>query len=188
MKSASRVYVRPLRQKSGKSNAWTRSSVNNYLRRLFGEFIGTFLLTITNALAALGLSDTLVNQANPNARINIASDAITSGMALAGLVYALGHISGAHFNPSISLAFVLRGTMSPISYFPYAFAQIGGGFFAAGILDAVFINDAAHGYLGANYPAAGFTIQSAFWMEFIGSIFLQLAVLGTASRGANIGG
>jgi MIP family channel proteins len=173
--------------KASKKITWT--DVNNYARRLFGEFVGTFILTWVHAGLALSLSNTAVTlESQPDQRVSIAADAFGSGLSLAGLVYGLGNISGAHFNPSISLVFVLRGDMNPLSWFPYVAAQVAGGFAAAGILDAVFINDDAHGNLGANHPSGGFTILAAFWMEFIGSAFLQLAIVGTAARGKNIGG
>jgi aquaporin Z len=77
--------------------------------------------------------------------------------------------------------------MRLFSLVAYVLSQVAGGFAAAGILDAVFINDNAHGNLGANHPTAGFTIQAAFWMEFIGSLFLQAAIVSTATRGKEIG-
>jgi len=164
---------------------WTE--INDYARRLFSELFGTFLLTWIHAGLALSLANTAVTQASqPDQRVSIAADALGSGLGLAGLIYGLGHISGAHLNPGVSLAFLLRGDMNPWSWFPYVSAQVAGGFIAAGILDAVYINDAAHGNLGANQPAGGFTVLSAFWMEFIGSVFLQLAIVGTASRGKSV--
>lgn len=182
-----RIHSRP-NGGLNRQNSFTMGDFHNYLRRLVGEFIGTFILTWANAWMALSLSNTAVVFApGSNNAVNIAADAIGSGLTLTGLVYALGDVSGAHLNPGVSLAFVFRGDMKPLSWFPYALAQFAGGFAAAGILAAVFINDAAHGYLGANQPLGGFTIHSAFWMELLGSALLQLAVVGTACRGKNIG-
>jgi len=162
--------------------------VNQYVRRLVAELLGTFILTWAHAGLALSLANTAVTlESAPDSRMTIAADGFTSGLVLTGLIYGLGHVSGAHLNPSISFVFLLLGDMNPMSFFPYVAAQIAGGFWAAGILDAVFINDAAHGNLGANQPSGGFTVASAFWMEFIGSVLFQLAVVGTATRGKRMG-
>lgn len=165
----------------------TCASTDILVKALFSEFAGTFFVTLTNASAALALTETLSSQPNPNARMSIASAAVASGLTLTSLVYSLGPISGAHFNPSISLAFVLRGDVAYSWFFPYAIAQFSGGILASVLLAAIFPDDATHGYLGANHPIGAFNTETAFWMEFIGSIFLQLVVLGTASQGANIG-
>jgi MIP family channel proteins len=166
----------------------TPFAVNEYSRCLVGEFIGTLFLTWTHAGLALSIANTTAETTLQDARVNIAAVGIGSGLSLAGLVYGLGPISGAHLNPSVSLAFLLRGDMKLLSFVAYVLAQIAGGFVGAGILDAVFINDNAHGNLGANHPAAGFTVLAAFWMEFMGAFFLQLAILSTATKGRDIGG
>jgi len=178
----------PYKTKKVIFNTWTLCEFNNFSRCLMCEFLGTFILTWAHAGFALSLANTAVElSTQPDSQMTIAADAFGSGLTLAGLIYGLGHISGGHFNPGISLAFLLRGEMNPFRFFPYVITQVAGGFFAAGILDAVFINDDAHGNLGANHPAGGFTVLSAFWMEFIGSIVFQIAVLGTSSRGKNFG-
>jgi len=178
------VDQRPVKQQLQREETkYNSKAIKNYARRLASEFLGTLILTWSHAGVALSLANTAVElEGRPDQHMNIAADAFASGLTLTGLIYALEHISGAHLNPGVSLAFVFHGDMNPKSLLPYITAQIAGGIAAAGILDAVFINDDFHGNLGANRPLGGFTVLSAFWMEFIGSIFLQLAILGTASR------
>lgn len=88
------------------------------MRRYATEFIGTFFLVFTIGNTVLAKAD-------------LAPLAI--GMALAALVYAGGHISGAHYNPAITVAVHLRGRLPGADVGPYIAAQILGATTAAGL-------------------------------------------------------
>lgn len=83
------------------------------------ELIGTFFLVLTVGMTVL----------TPNSQGLAAPLAI--GAILAALVYAGGHISGAHYNPAVSLAVFLRGSLSKVDLFKYWAVQLGAGALAA---------------------------------------------------------
>lgn len=157
-------------------------------RRLVAEWIGTFFLTLWHAGLALSVRNTFRDVLDvPNDRTTVAANGMGSGLSLLALIYSLGHVSGAHFNPAVSLLFVMKGDFSPLLMLAYWVMQVSAGFAAAGILDAVFSSSRDHGSLGANYPKGGFSVNMAFWMEFLAAIFHQLIILGTATRGSLVG-
>ncbi|GIH07610.1 glycerol uptake facilitator protein [Rhizocola hellebori] len=88
------------------------------MRKYVAEFIGTFFLTFTVCCAVL--------TAQPLAPLAI-------GAVLVAMVFAGGHISGAHFNPAVTLAVYLRGRIEARDVLPYMGAQLAAGLIAAGI-------------------------------------------------------
>ena len=71
---------------------------NNLIKKCIAEFVGTF------ALVFFGCGSMILHQINPNA-ISVDSIPIIFGLIVAAMIYALGHVSGAHFNPAVSVAF-----------------------------------------------------------------------------------
>ena len=92
------------------------------------EFIGTFFLSLTIFIAALG------EQAGVYAPIAI-------GLILTGMIYALGHVSGAHFNPAVSIGFFVKGDCSKDELPVYLGAQIFAGVMAWVIGSKVIMSD-----------------------------------------------
>lgn len=90
------------------------------MKKYLAEFIGTFFLVTT--IGAVVLS--------PGGAGALAPVAI--GVALIGLVYAGGHVSGAHYNPAVTLAVFIRGKLAASDVVPYWVAQVAGGAAAAG--------------------------------------------------------
>jgi len=130
------------------------------MRNYLTEFIGTFFLVLTAAL-------TLMN-GTPFAPLAI-------GSALMIMVYMGGHISGAHYNPAVSLSVLLRGKISLSEFLAYAGSQIAGATVAALI---------AYGVVGrtiAPHPADGVTITAALVIELLFTFALALVVLNAAA-------
>jgi len=94
------------------------------------EFIGTFFLVFTIGNVVLGGGDVI----GPLGAAAIAS-------ALMVMVYAGGHISGAHYNPAVTLAVTMRGKCSPADVVPYIVAQCGGA--AAAAFAAMYLREGA---------------------------------------------
>jgi len=124
------------------------------------EFIGTFFLVLTVVCAVNGLGD------------NNFMAPIAIGAALMVMVFAGGHISGAHYNPAVSLAVLIRGKMSMGDFVPYIVAQIAGGAAAALIAANVF------GYSGT--PGA-IEVTPALIAELLGTFALAYVVLQVAT-------
>lgn len=98
------------------------------MKRYLVEFIGTFFLVFTFCLAA-------VVQEHDLAALGI-------GAALMVMIYAGGHISGAHYNPAVSLAAMMRGKLATHDFTFYVLAQIFGGMAAAFLSKSLLTSDA----------------------------------------------
>ena len=137
------------------------------------EFIGTFFLVLT-----IGL---VVTQAD----IIPLAKAIAIGCSLMIMVYMGGHVSGAHYNPAVSLAAMLRGALSFADLIPYWVAQVAGAiaaaFVATLIIPAGDAETAAHFFGPA--PGAGYELTSMGpWMiEILFTFALALVVLNCAT-------
>jgi aquaporin Z len=100
------------------------------------------------------------------------------------LVYALGSISGAHFNPVVTLTFAVRGDF-PWRWVPrYVLAQLAGALFACLFLRGMF---GVVGHLGATLPGPRATDLQALVMELVLTNILVLVILGTALGARNVG-
>jgi aquaporin Z len=146
-------------------------------RRLFSELLGTFFLVLVAAGGGM------MGQAFPNTITR--SAAVTApGLMVMAIILFMGKVSGAHLNPAVSLAFAARGDFPWRRVPGYIVVQLVGATLAALFLREV-INVSAT--FGSNYPAAGYSAGSAFWMEFILTLGLVSVILGTASGAQNIG-
>jgi MIP family channel proteins len=139
------------------------------LRRMLAEAIGTFALTTVDAGAAM--------VASLDARVTLTARSAAAGLIVVSMCYALGNVSGAHLNPSVTLAFALRRAL-PWRFVPgYWFAQTAGAVLAAAILWAI-LGPIAH--LGASAPLVG--TSSAVAMEALLTFFLITVILSTATQ------
>ncbi len=100
------------------------------------------------------------------------------------MIMFMGKVSGAHFNPVVSIAFALRQDFPWIRVPGYIVAQAAGGVLAVLFLQAVVGVSAAQ---GGTYPATTTTHVAAFWMEAVLTFGLLSVILGTASGAQNIG-
>jgi aquaporin Z len=146
-------------------------------RRVCAEAWGTFLLVAAAAGAAIGAE--------------ISPDKITYGMAVAApglavmvIIYMLGDVSGAHLNPTVTLAFAARGNFPWARVPAYLLAQLAGAIAAASFLRFMF---GLAGKLGATTVGSGVGVGHALLMEVLLSTGLVSTILATASGGRNIG-
>jgi aquaporin NIP len=138
-------------------------------RKLLAEFLGTF------ALVFCGTGAIVIN-AESGGAITHAGIAITFGLIVMAMIYALGHISGAHLNPAVSLAFTLAGRFNAKSLPGYIASQLSGALLASLTLKYLF---PANETLGSTLPA-GTAIQSAI-LELILTFFLMLVIIHVAT-------
>lgn len=130
------------------------------MKRYLTELIGTFFLVLT-----IGL---VVTQ-------NIALGAIAIGSVLMVMVYMGGHISGANYNPAVSLAVMLRGKLSPLDFVAYIICQLGGS------LLACFVVFQITGKTFAPAPGVNVDAFTAILVEGIFTFALALVVLNVAT-------
>ena len=141
------------------------------------EFIGTF------ALVFAGTGAVMVNQISDGALTHLGVSFVF-GAVVAAMIYALGHISDAHFNPAVTLAFWSSGFFRKKKVLPYVLAQTAGGVLASVLLLLSFGPVAD---LGATRPLNNNWVQ-AFVLETVLTFILMLVILGTGlDRRAPIG-
>lgn len=138
------------------------------MKKYIAEAIGTF------AIVFCGTGAIIINQ-EANGAITHVGIAITFGFIVMSMIYALGNISGAHFNPAVSIAFAIAKKFEVKQVLPYIISQLTGAFIASVTLHLLF---PANQFLGATLPA-GSEIQS-FILELILTFFLMLVILNVA--------
>jgi len=135
------------------------------LRSLTAEFIGTF------ALVFAGTGAIVVNQAT-NGVVSHVGIALAFGLVIAVGVAALAHISGAHFNPAVTISLVLARRFPLQSALPYLAAEGAGAVAASLLLRVLFPLSAS---LGATLPSGGWPVAFAF--EVVMTFLLALTIL-----------
>nr|KYP46525.1 Aquaporin NIP1-2 [Cajanus cajan] len=144
--------------------------------QLVAETVGTYFLIFA------GCGSVVVNKNNDNI-VTLPGIAITWGLVVMVLVYSVGHISGAHFNPAVTIAFTSIGRF-PLKQVPvYVIAQVAGSTLASGSLRLIF--NGKHDHFSGTLPT-GSHLQS-FVIEFIITFFLMFVVSGVATDNRAIG-
>jgi aquaporin NIP len=138
-------------------------------RRCLGEFLATFALVGVGA--GVDLAASLPGATNDAVR------AVAPGLLVGAFIYALGDISGAHFNPVVSAAFVIKPLFPPRWLPAYWIAQLGGAVVVA-VFFRTLLGDA--GGLGATRPMVG--AAPAVAIEGLATFLLLTVILGTADR------
>lgn len=141
----------------------------NSLRKYLAELIGTF------ALVFCGTGAIIIDKESGGAITHIGI-AITFGLIVMSMIYALGNISGAHLNPAVSIAFAIARRFSVKELFPYIISQVSGALLASVVLRYLFPDNEL---LGATLPS-GLEGQS-FTLEFILTFFLMLVIINVAT-------
>jgi MIP family channel proteins len=138
------------------------------MRRYAAEFIGTF--GIVFAPVALSAGAHL-----PGGEGGLMASALVSGFAVLVMIYALGHISAAHFNPAVTLGFAVARRFPWRLVTPYWAAQLLGGIAAAAVVAGLL----GPGH-GAHIPASGALLR-AIVVEIILTFLLMLVIISTAT-------
>src|SRR6478735_12792296 len=138
--------------------------MNKYLAELLGTF----------ALVFCGTGAIVINEQS-NGAVTHVGIAITFGLIVMAMIYALGDISGAHMNPAVTLAFTVAKRFQLKQVVPYIISQAIGAVLASLTLKYLFPTNQT---LGATMPA-GSAIQS-FILEFILTFFLMLVIINVA--------
>ncbi|MGC4043368.1 MAG: aquaporin [Armatimonas sp.] len=144
-------------------------------QKALGELLGTF--GIVFAPVALSASGKL-----PGGDSSLAAAAWVSGLAVLAMIYTLGHVSGAHFNPAVTLGFAASGRF-PWKQVPvYVLSQLAGAILAAALAAAIF----GKGAWGVHVPHA--SLLSCFLLEALLSFFLMLVIISVATDARAAGG
>lgn len=160
------------------------------MRNYAAEFFGTFWLVFGgcgSAIFAAGI---------PELGIGYAGVALAFGLTVLTMAYAVGHISGGHFNPAVSFGLMASGRFDAKQLIPYIVAQVLGGIAAAGTLyliatgntDFAIDNTKPGAFASNGYDALsphGYSMTAAFLAEFVLTAFFLIIILGATDRFAN---
>ena len=160
------------------------------MKKLFAEFFGTYWLVFGgcgSALFAAGI---------PNLGIGFAGVALAFGLTVLTMAYAVGHISGGHFNPAVSFGLWAGGRFPAKDLVPYIISQCVGALAGAGTLFIIWsgkagnaINNTQAGAFASNgygaFSPDGYSLASAFIAEFVLTLFFLLVILGATDKFAN---
>ena len=145
------------------------------IQPLFAEFLGTFYLCFAGIAAILCTTPSIGSGAG------IVGIALAHGLALSIAVNAFGGISGAHFNPAVTVGFFVTGRLPGSSVGPYVVAQLLGATTAALLCRMIFPADAVmQAQLGIPLPAPWASPQVVILAEFIMTYLLMTSIFGTA--------
>lgn len=140
------------------------------MRKYVAESIGTFCLVFA------GTGAIIVNDVAANGPITHVGIAITFGLVVLAMIYAIGDISGAHINPAVTIGFAVARRFERRQVVPYIVSQSTGAFLASGLLKAMFPD---HINLGATLPA-GPWLQS-FVFELVLTFILMFVILNVST-------
>jgi len=149
-------------------------------KRLVAEFFGTFWLVFG------GCGSAVLAAAFPALGIGFVGVSLAFGLTVLTMAYAVGHISGAHFNPAVTLGCFTGGRLEGRYVVPYIVAQVIGAMVAGGVLFLIASGKAGfdvtagfatNGY-GEHSPG-GFSFLAAVVAEFVLTMFFLLVILGT---------
>ncbi|AWH89130.1 aquaporin Z [Limnobaculum parvum] len=159
------------------------------LRKLSAEFFGTFWLVFG------GCGSAVLAAAFPGLGIGFAGVALAFGLTVLTMAYAVGHISGGHFNPAVTLGLFAGGRFPAKDVVPYIITQVIGGIAAGAVLyliasgkagfDASAGGFASNGY-GEHSPG-GFSLQAAIAAEFVLTAFFLIIIHGATDKRAPAG-
>jgi aquaporin NIP len=145
-------------------------------RRAAAEGIGVFALVFAGCGA-------IVTEAENPGTLGVVGIAFVFGLIVMAMVYATGHLSGAHLNPAVTLAFALTRHFPRNEAVAYLAAQLAGALVAAGLLAAVWPSQPAA--LGTTLPTVG--AGSAFVYEVVLTAFLMFVIMAVATDTRAVG-
>jgi MIP family channel proteins len=145
------------------------------IKPLVAEFLGTFYLCFAGIAAILSATPAVGSGAG------IVGIALAHGLALSIAVSAFGGISGAHFNPAVTLGFFVTKRLPAMSVGPYIVAQLLGATAAALVCRAAFPVEAINqGQLGVPLPATWAPMAAVAALEFVMTYLLMTSIFGAA--------
>jgi aquaporin Z len=156
-------------------------------RRVVAEFFGTFWLVFG------GCGSAIVAAGFPGLGIGFLGVSFAFGLTVLTMAYAVGHISGGHFNPAVTLGLWAAGRCANKHVVPYVIAEVIGAILAAGALwiiasgkpDWVAGGFASNGY--AEFSPGKYGLAACFMTEVLATFFFLFIIIGTTSKGAASG-
>jgi aquaporin Z len=157
-------------------------------KRLGAEFFGTFWLVFG------GCGSAVLAAGFPELGIGFVGVSLAFGLTVLTMAYAVGHISGGHFNPAVSIGLLAGGRFGARDLVPYVVAQVLGGLAAGGVLYLIASGkpgfDAAAGFASngfGEHSPGGYSLQAALIAEVVLTAFFVMIIMGATDRRAPAG-
>ncbi|MBE2260592.1 MAG: aquaporin Z [Candidatus Accumulibacter sp.] len=152
------------------------------------EFLGTFWLVLG------GCGSAVLAATFPEVGIGLLGVALAFGLTVLTMAFAIGHISGCHLNPAVSIGLWAGGRFPANKLAPYIAAQVVGGIVAGGVLYVIASGaagfDVANGFASNGYgehSPGGYSLLSALVTEIVMTMFFLLIILGATDKRAPAG-
>ncbi|WP_025765123.1 aquaporin Z [Dyadobacter tibetensis] len=156
------------------------------MKKYTAEFLGTFWLVLG------GCGSAALSAAFPDVGIGLLGVSLAFGLTVLTIAYSLGHISGAHLNPAVSIGLWVGGRFSSKDLIPYIFSQVLGAIAAAFVLYTIITGNgsligdfAANGY--AEHSPGKYSMSAALITEFVMTFMFLIIILGSTSSKASVG-
>jgi aquaporin Z len=153
------------------------------MKKFLAEFIGTFWLVFG------GCGSALLAAGFPNVGIGLVGVSLAFGLTVVTIAYSLGHISGAHLNPAVTIGLWMGGRFESKGVLPYIISQVAGGILAATVLYFIVTGNgssigtfAANGY-GEHSPG-NYSVVAAVLSELVMTFMFLLVILGATDEKA----
>lgn len=158
------------------------------MKQYGAEFLGTFWLVLG------GCGSAVLAAAFPNVGIGLLGVALAFGLTVLTMAYAIGHISGCHLNPAVSVGLWAGGRFPASKLAPYIVSQVLGAITAGGVLYLVASGktgfDVSAGFASNGYGAhspGGYSLLAAMVSEVVMTMFFLLVILGSTDKRAPSG-
>ncbi|MCL2790664.1 MAG: aquaporin Z [Desulfobulbus sp.] len=155
------------------------------MKQYGAEFFGTFWLVLG------GCGSAVVSAAFPNVGIGLLGVSLAFGLTVLTMAFAIGHISGCHLNPAVSIGLWAGGRFPAKEIVPYVIAQVLGGLAAGGVLYLIASGkpgfDLAAGFASNGYGAhspGGYSMVAALVTEVVMTMMFLLVILGATDKRA----
>ncbi len=160
------------------------------MKKYFAEFFGTFWLVFG------GCGSAVFTAGVPEIGIGLLGVALAFGLTVLTMAYAVGHISGGHFNPAVSFGLLAGGKFSAKELLPYIISQIVGATAAASVLWSILSGAdvpttqgggafATNFYNMPVYFDRSYSLYAAFLTEFVLTAFFLIVIMGATDKWAN---
>lgn len=158
------------------------------MKQYSAEFLGTFWLVLG------GCGSAVLAAAFPGLGIGFVGVALAFGLTVLTMAYAIGHISGCHLNPAVSIGLWAGGRFPVKQLLPYIVAQVLGAIVAAAVLYVIASGaagfDVSKGFASNGYGAhspGGYSLLAALVCEVVMTMFFLIVILGATDQRASAG-
>jgi aquaporin Z len=159
-----------------------------FMKQNLAEFFGTFWLVLG------GCGSAVLAAGYPELGIGFVGVSLAFGLTVLTMAYAIGHISGCHLNPAVSVGLCAAGRFPASKLAPYIISQVLGGLAAGGVLFLIASGkagfDVAAGFASNGYEAhspGNYTLMAALLCEIVMTAFFLVVILGATDKRAPAG-